>query len=269
MNVQSITCQTDLYNLHSHTHFCDGKASMQEIAEAAHRVGMLHLGFTPHSPIACHSTCNMVREAVDPYLSEIARLRDIHGEQMQVWQSMEIDYLSRDFGPHIDYFQRLPLDYRLASVHFVPNYDGIPIDCDGRYERFSQRLKEEFRGDIRYVVEKFFEHTLTMIELGGFDILGHFDKIARNASQASPGIEEESWYEALIDDVISHAISAQVAIEVNTKAYDEHKRFFPSQRWMDKVIASGLPIVVNSDVHHPDKVNAGRNEALKLIRSLK
>ena len=44
---------------------------------------------------------------------------------------------------------------------------------------------------------------------------------------------------------------------------------FPSQRWMDKVIASGLPIVVNSDVHHPDKVNAGRNEALKLIRSLK
>ena len=33
---------------------------------------------------------------------------------------MEIDYLNDDWGPANDYFQSLPLDYRIGSVHFIP-----------------------------------------------------------------------------------------------------------------------------------------------------
>ena len=58
---------------------------------------------------------------------------------------MEIDFVSRDFGPHIDYFQRLPLDFRLGSVHFVPTQDGVWLDCDGRFERFAGYLRDGFR----------------------------------------------------------------------------------------------------------------------------
>lgn len=167
MNPIEVSRITDCYNFHSHTQYCDGRASMEEMVRAAIDAGMRHYGFTPHSPIVCKSGCNMTYESVGEYFDESHRLGDKYGEQIQLYTSMEIDFLSRDFGPHIDYFQELPLDYRLASVHFVPNYDGIPIDCDGRFERFKQRLHEEFRNDLRYVVEKFFEHTLTMIELGG------------------------------------------------------------------------------------------------------
>lgn len=268
MSFLDVVLSTNDYNFHSHTQYCDGRASMKKMTQAAIDAGLSHYGFTPHSPIACESGCNMSYDSVRYYVDEVKRLREFYGEQIQLYTSMEIDFLSRDFGPHIDYFQDLSLDYRLASVHFVPNYDGVPIDCDGRFERFRQRLHEEFHDDLRYVVEKFFEHTLTMIELGGFDVLGHFDKIAHNASLAQADIEEQSWYSAYIDDVISKSKYANLAIEVNTKAYVEHGRLFPSTRWLEKVLSAGLTVVVNSDAHYPEKIDSGRKEAFQIIKEL-
>lgn len=260
---------SNLYNLHSHTQFCDGRASMQLMAEAAAAEGMELYGFTPHSPISVTSPCNMVPEAVPEYLDEAHRIADFYQGRMKVLAGMEIDFLSPDWGPHIDYFQRLPLDYSIGSVHFVPTRDGIPIDCDGRFERFARNLKEAYRGDLRYVVEKYFEQVLTMIERGGFDILGHLDKIAANAAQADPEIENAGWYSALIDDVIGNAASAGLIVEINTKAYNNTKRFFPALQLCTRLLQSGAPIVINSDAHYPDKVNAGRHEALRILGQLK
>lgn len=263
-----IASETSLYNFHSHTQFCDGRASMEEMTHAAIDCGMSHYGFTPHAPIACPSPCNMSREAVKPYLDEFHRLKDTHSQDIDLYVGMEIDFLSRDFGPHIDYFQRLDLDYRLASVHFVPTQDGVPVDCDGSFERFKCRLHDAFHDDLRYVVEKFYEQELTMIELGGFDVLGHFDKIGHNASLARQDIEEQHWYQALIDDVISLAHDRRLIVEVNTKAFDQHNRLFPNARFIEKVINANIPIIVNSDAHYPDKINAGRKQALELIEKI-
>ena len=33
-----------------------------------------------------------------------------------------------------------------------------------------------------------------MLEKGGFDIVGHFDKVGQNASYFHPGIEDSSFY---------------------------------------------------------------------------
>ena len=192
------------YNLHSHTQFCDGRNSMDEIASSARKSGIIHLGFTPHCPVPLYSPCNMDKESVEDYFHEIERLKEKYEGEMKIYRSMEIDYFGDDFGAHIDYFQNLPLEYRLSSVHFVPTQNGDLIDCDGSAERFKENLKNRYHGDLRYVVEKYFEQVLRMIERGGFDILGHFDKIAANASSVQPDIEEEGWYVSLSDDVIRH-----------------------------------------------------------------
>lgn len=250
------------YNLHSHTEFCDGRAPMAEMAAAAAADEFTLWGISPHSPLCIPSHCNMKSEDVDDYIAKAAALKEEYRDSMLVLTSMEIDYISPDFGPHIDYFQNMPLDYRLASVHFVPNQDGVWLDCDGRYERFATYLRDGYRGDLRYVVEKYFEQVLEMMERGGFEILGHFDKIAGNAALANPELESQPWYEALVDDVISHAQSSGVIVEINTKSLADKKRFFPALRWWQKIKDASLPIVVNSDAHYPDKVNAGREEAL-------
>lgn len=241
---------------------------MSDMAAAALRENMAVYGFSPHSPVPVDSPCNMAPEAVACYLDRASRLRDEYAGRMDLLTSMEIDFLSPDFGPHIDYFQRMPLHYRIGSVHFVPTRTGVPVDCDGSYERFAVNLREAFGGDLRYVVEKYFEQVLTMLERGGFDILGHFDKIAGNASQALPSLEEQGWYAALVEDVASHAVSAGVAVEINTKAFEKNGRMFPASRWWQTLAAKGLTVVVDSDAHYPDRINSGRNEALSLLREM-
>lgn len=253
-----------VYNLHSHTQFCDGRADMATMADAALKAGVEIYGFSPHSPVATESKCNMRKEDVAPYLSEAERLREEYDGRMRILTGMEVDFLGHDFGPHLDYFQEIPLEYRIGSVHFVPNQDGVLLDCDGRFERFSQYLRDGFRGDLRYVVEKYFEQVLTMIEEGGFEILGHLDKIAGNAAMAEPDIETNGWYEALVDDIIREAAYKGLAVEINTKAFDEKGRFFPSERWWPKLKAVGITPLISTDAHYPDRILAGRDAYLNL-----
>lgn len=269
--------QTERYNYHSHTQFCDGRATMEEMASAAFDAGMEVWGISPHAPIAVESKCNMGYDDVPVYLAEADRLKGLYDGKMNIQTGMEIDFLSPEFGPHIDYFQRLPLDYRIGSVHFVPTQEGVPLDCDGRFERFAMYLKDGYQGDLRYVVEKFFEQELTMIERGGFDILGHFDKIAANASLADPTLEEQGWYQALIDDVIRNAKDSGLIIEINTKSIFDKQRFFPAQPIWPRLIdrskgetAEKLihrQILFNSDAHYPEKVNLGRDEAISRFKA--
>lgn len=269
VDIKQIITSTDNYNLHSHSQFCDGRDTMEQIAAGARKEGMEYFAFTPHSPLCIPSPCNMDIERVGEYFQEFDRLKDLHYPEMHLLRSFEIDYLSDDFGPHIDWFQSQPLDFRLGSVHFVPNQEGEFLDCDGKFERFSRYLREKYRGDIRYVAEKYFEQVLRMLERGGFELLGHFDKIAGNGSEAYPGLEDEGWYESLVDDVISHAVSSGVAVEINTKAYEEKGRFYPAERWWGKIVEAGVPIAVDSDAHWASKVNSGRKEAMEKLCVIK
>lgn len=255
------------YTLHSHTQFCDGRADMATMAAAAAAAGMTHYGFSPHSPLCIESPCNMSRESVAPYIGEAARLKELYAGKMTILTGMEVDYISRDWGPHIDYFQKLPLDYTIGSVHFVPDRYGTPWDCDGRYERFDSYLRTAFRGDLRYVVETYLEQVLRMIEAGGFQILGHADKIAGNAAIADPELESRQWYTSLVGEIIDSACDAGIAIEINTKSFGDKQRFFPAECWWEKLAARGVVPVINSDAHYPERIADGREEAYTRIKA--
>lgn len=263
--IKDIVGRTDRYNFHSHTEFCDGHAPVAEITAAAYAEGFEVWGVSPHSPVFIDSPCNMRREDVGCYVDEVARLRDEYDGRMIVLPSMEIDYLGRDHGPHIDYYQRIPLDYRIGSVHFVPNQEGVLLDCDGSFSRFSSYLHDGFADDLRYVVEKYFEQVLTMLELGGFDMLGHFDKIIGNASQADSTLEEQGWYEALIRDVVRLAAESGAVVEINTKAIKSRGRFYPAERWWALLVEAGVTMAVNSDCHDPALTDFGRRRALDIL----
>ena len=58
-----------------------------------------------------------------------------------------------------------------------------------------------------------------------------------------------------------------VVVEINTKAYEEKKRFFPAERWWHKLISAGVPLAINSDAHYRDRIGSGRSQALALLNS--
>lgn len=249
------------YNLHTHTQYCDGRATTDQFAAAA---GMSHLGFSPHSPIPIPSTCNMTRGAVYEFLADVERLREEYEGKVEVLASMEIDYLGSEWGPANDYFSSLPLDYRIGSVHFIPNQEGVYYDIDGRPERFLQYLREQFRDDLRYVVETFYASSIEMVRAGGLDIIGHLDKIGHNASAADSSITARDWYRALVSDLIEEIKARDIAVEINTKAYASAGRMFPSPDFWPEIKRAGIPVVVNSDAHYPELINASRDEALRM-----
>ena len=265
-----ITQQTDLYNLHTHSQYCDGHAPMEEFVTEAIAQGFTHLGFTPHSPISVDSPCNMSREQVQQYFDEMERLRSAYGDRIALYTAMEIDYVSVGDGPASDYFRQMPLDYRIGSVHFIPAIDNPSemVDIDGKFSDFKVRMSKHFGGDIEYVVRTFYSQMMAMVEEGGFDIAGHMDKIGFNASQYLDGIDEEPWYDKLVIDLFENIMDHHYTIEINTKAWLQRNRYYPNLKYFGMLKRFNAPVVVNSDAHYPTLLNSGRLEAIKLLNVL-
>ena len=269
LDFQLLIKDNPLYTFHSHTQYCDGRATMREMAEAAVAAGFTHYGFSPHSPVPFETPCNMSIEAVPEYFAEYRAIAaDPALASCRFYAGMEVDYLGNSWGPANEYFRSIPLDYIIGSVHFIPSPSGEMVDIDGHFDNFSHRMVKYVRNDIEYVVDRFYAQSEAMIEEGGFDILGHFDKIGQNASYYKPGIEQSDFYKAYIDRMIDLIISHDLTIELNTKARIEHGRFFPGEDALRRLRAAGVRILVNSDAHRPECINASRDEALKLLEKL-
>lgn len=252
-------------NLHSHTPYCDGRAEMADMIAAARDAGFVNWGFSPHAPICVDSPCNMTEADVPAYKAEVERLRTLYPD-MTILAGMEVDYIDADHGPASAAVEGYGLDYVIGSVHFVPNQAGVPIDIDGSPEHFRERLATEFGGDLDYVVRTFWSQTMKMIEAGGFDIIGHIDKVARNATTVRPLLEQEPEYRAAIDAAVDAAIESGCAIEINTKQRASAGRYFPHPRHWAHIARAGVVMPIDSDAHTTDAVDAGMADAADLFR---
>lgn len=253
----------DKVNLHSHTQFCDGHCSMQEMIMAAQEAGFSKWGFTPHGPISVESPCNMKPDDVEKYSAEVERLRKLF-PRIEILKGMEVDYIDEEHGPSSQIVKDYDLDYVIGSVHFIPDQHGIYRDIDGSPERFKKYLHDYFNNDIEYVITTFWKQTISMIKAGGMDIVGHIDKIALNASFVDPEIENNSEYRELMQAAINAAIKNGIAIEINTKHHAKYGRFFPNPRYWKEILKAGVKMPINSDTHYAEMVSTGIEEAQKL-----
>ena len=142
------------------------------------------------------------------------------------------------------------------------------VDIDGKYPAFKARMSKYFGGDIEYVVKTFFSQMMAMVEEGGFDIVGHMDKIGFNASQYRDSIDEEPWYDKLVIDLFENIMDHGLTIEINTKAWLQRNRYYPNLKYFGMLKHFNAPVVVNSDAHYPTLLNSGRMEAIKLLNVL-
>ena len=269
IDFRAITRLSTQYNFHAHTPFCDGHAPMEEFILEAVKCNFTHFGFSPHSPFPFDSTCNMIRDDVNRYLDEIERLKQIYGSQLCIYTSMEIDYTD-EFGPVDEYFDTLPLDYRIGSIHFIPSFvdESEYVDIDGRPERFIERMKLFFNQDIEAVIRSFYAQSLKMVERGGFDVIGHFDKIGFNAEAFAPGITLHEWYDKLVRELFDAIMDHGYVIEINTKAWEQRRRFYPDLKYFSWLKKYDCNVIINSDAHYPALINSGRIEAMRLLSSL-
>ena len=255
-------------NLHSHTQFCDARNSMEEILHAARQKGFEIWGFSPHAPVCLKSPCNMSTESVSSYLQEIKRLRTLFPD-IKILAGMEVDFIDENHGPASNDIKGYGLDYVIGSVHFIPNQKGDFHDIDGSPERFRKYLHDFFEDDIDFVVENYWLQVQRMIRTGGFDIIGHIDKIILNASFVNRELENSVFYKSLATETIDMAIQSRKAIEINTKHYNKYKRFFPNPSYWAKILTAGINMPVNSDTHYSELVDSGMEEAYIELSKIK
>lgn len=255
----------NLTNYHSHCDFCDGNASMERFLQEAVGCGMTAYGVTSHTTFPVEGR-SLQPDTYSPYFAEAARLKVAYHRQIEFYVGLEIDYLDAQTNPSSAFYRAMPTDYTVGSIHFIPAACGGWMGVDGAFDGFRQRLSRCFADDIREVVVRFYEQSRKLAACGGFTIYGHPDKIALNASLFCPGITEELWYEELVVAHLRRLAEVGCLVEVNTKAWEQHHRLFPAVELLPLVRKLGLPLVVNSDCHYPERVNSGRLEALRILR---
>lgn len=257
----------NLTNYHSHSTYCDGKASLKDFVEAAISQGFTSYGFSSHSPLPFQTAWNMSPDGLDGYIDECRSLVDAYKDKIELYIGLEIDYLNESYNPSIAYFQEIPLDYRIGSVHFVELDNGEYIDLDSGAELFRENVQKYFNNDYEEVIIRYFDANSKMLNLGGFDILGHCDKISKNASANAKGICQSSFYLDLVHNYLELIAAKGYLLEINTKAYDNQGLFFPNKEHFSRIRELEIPVLVNSDSHRPELVNSGRVEALKALHS--
>ena len=257
---------TYLTNYHSHCLYCDGRANMEDFIRFAISEGFTSYGISSHAPLPFSTAWTMEWDRMDDYLSEFSRLKEKYADKIELAIGLEIDYLDEDSNPSLPRFQDLPLDYRIGSVHMLYSPEREIVDIDTPADTLRQLIDKHFDGDLDYVVHLYYKNLLSMVELGGFDIVGHADKMHYNASCYRPGLLDEPWYDTLVRGYFTAIAEHGYIVEINTKAYHELGTFYPNERYFTFLKELGIRVQVNSDAHYPEKINNARAEALAALK---
>lgn len=257
----------NLTNYHSHSLYCDGRANMEDFIRFALSEGFTSYGFSSHAPLPFSTAWTMEWDAMDDYLAEFHRLKAKYAGQIELYIGLEIDYLNEESNPSVVRFRELPLDYRIGSVHLLYDDKGEIVDVDVTADKFRRLVDKHFNGDLVRVVHLYYDRLMRMVELGGFDIVGHADKMHYNASAYHPGLLDESWYDALIQEYFDAIARKGYIVEINTKSYLELGTFYPNERYFPVLLEKGIRVQVNSDSHYPERINNGRLQALMALQA--
>lgn len=261
-----------LSNYHSHCTFCDGRSTPEDFVKFAISHGFRAYGFSSHSPLPFETFWNMSKDDIPEYLAEINRLKEKYAGQLEIYTSLEIDYLDETYNPSIAYFQELPLDYRIGSIHFLPLSEHLSEDnmvcIDGAFADYKDSVDRYFEGKISKLVTRYFDSTLKMIEAGGIDIVGHMDKIYMNGHKCEGFSFDADWYQKPFKAVLDLIAQKGLMVEVNTKNLIKKQQIFPRKEYLGLLKDMNIPVMVNSDCHYPDLVNDGRTEAFEILKEI-
>lgn len=243
-----------LTNYHSHSHYCDGKGSLEEQVQGAIAQGLRAFGFSSHCPVWFENKWSMKAERLSDYLRETAALKERYKEQIELYIGLEIDFLPNQLGSN-----NFPmLDYCVGSVHYVElNQFGQPWEIDGSSVEFLECLDICYGGNIQTVIQKYYGIIREMVETNPPQIVGHLDKIKMHNTARHLFDESERWYVEEVEQTLQTIAKAGVIVEINTRGhYKRGLDLYPSPWIIKRMKELQIPICINSDSHRPEEITA-------------
>lgn len=256
------------YNYHSHTHFCDGAQHPEDYAIACVEKSYKSYGFSTHAPVPGGSVWNMKEEDMEEYISIIQSLKNKYRNDLEIYLSMEVDYMEDLQGPS-NYANIL--DYTVGSVHFIGKGPREKrFEMDGPYSKFLAGLEEHYQNNIVEAVEHFFKLNWDMIQNDPPDVIGHVDKIVSHLMKYDTDILQSEWYNDLLKETARIIENSGAILEVNTRGLKSSKypTTYPHINFLKILKDFDIRYQMNADVHKTADMDMGYEMTLGILKGL-
>lgn len=262
-------CQMIYTSFHTHSKYCDGSKAPEEYVLKALELGFKALGFSSHAPLPFENDWTLKDRDLNSYLDDIDELKSRYKDKIEIYKGLEIDYIRGLMSPADRKYAALNLDFSIGSVHVqrdekTGEYPGI----DYTDHDMDQLLKNTFSGDIKRLIRSYYKDLRDMINRGGFTFLGHLDVVKKTNKGSKYFNENSRWYREEVKNTLICAKEKGVIMEVNTgnSRWESEDSIFPSPWILQQAKQMEIPVILNSDAHRPDRIDAHFLEALKVLK---
>ena len=242
-------------NLHTHTVFCDGKDTPEELISEAITRGFDSLGFSIHSFMRSKT---VDAERLEKYKAEILRLKDKYRGTFDVFLGIELEPWTE--------LSKEDFDYTIGALHYLLTKDGYKT-FDIKFEGALGFINNYFDGNSMLFAKTYYETLARLPEHGSFDIIAHFDIITKH-NEAHPFLDD------CCKEYLGYAFEAVDALsgkipffELNTGAIGRGYRStpYPSFPILKELCAKGFGAVIASDCHNKDLIDCYFDRACELL----
>jgi len=251
---------------HTHSRFDDGKEELEAYIKSALDKEFKVFGFSGHAPVNFESNWHIKHEHFDEYISTTKQLKEKYKNRIEIYTGLETDY----FDGCTDWRNRKGIDYTIGAVHFlIDDNTGEFLQIDGTTEEFEKTLRG-FDNDIHALFKAYFSKIRDMLMKMPPNIIAHLDIIRKNNANNAFFDEEDSIYREEVMKTLEIISLTNTIVEVNTGGISRGyvKTPYPSKWILEACRDMNIPIMLNSDSHHPDNIDFYFDEAIVLLKSI-
>ena len=248
-----------MQNIHSHTTYCDGKSTPEEMVLGAIEKGCDSFGLSGHSNAAFDAKHSMSVDDTFKYIEEVRRLQKEYADKIELFLGIEQEYHAE---PIADGF-----DFILGAVHYMKNGDEL-VCVDNGEQRQKQLVDDHYGGDYYAMAEAYFATVADVVKKTNADIVAHFDLISKYNKDGILFDEAHPRYIAAalgaIDEILKHG----KIFEVNTGAmfrFDKPEPY-PSAFLLKELSRRGGEVIISSDSHNVESICFKYDEMRELIK---
>lgn len=243
-------------NYHTHTSYCDGKNTVDEMIRAAIDANCPEIGFSGHSYTDFDTSWCMSKENTEIYFEQVTAAKEKYRTKIRVLCGIEQDYYSD--MPTDRY------DFVIGSVHYVhKENEYIPVDESAEIQ--TEAVNRLYGGDFYAFAEDYFALVSDLRRKTNCNIVGHFDVISKFNENGRLYDENCDRYIKAGVRAIEHLAKSGASFEINTGAISRNYRQkpYPSEVFLPYLKKYGVSVVLSSDAHATENLLFGFDDALK------
>lgn len=255
-------------NFHTHCYFCDGTGDPEEYVKKAIEFKFSDLGFSSHAPLPFPNSWTMEENNFYEYCNKINSLKLKYKDEINIYLGLEVDYIEDLISPTDEKFASL--DYTIGSVHMLKDIKtGEFLAVDGDEDEYIKLITSAFDNDVKKFVHAYYTQIRNMVSNKTPSIVGHLDLIKKHNKNNKYFNENESWYKDEILNTLKVISENKTILELNTggKVRGYTDDFYPSNWILTECRHLDIPIILNSDAHNPQYINAYFSDATILLKN--